>query len=309
MIRSVQTIENDLAALENILQRLAQDLYSTYQDYLAELGQSARRQFILASYHLCTQGFPEAFLRLSFQERQNLQGDIRALGQEVQQRLTDLIKRPFPSGLGSNADSSGTATVHDAEPLPPLAPLEPELLDLGVNQPSNGIAETGIAETAIAPEAPTHPMTQPLTPRTLAHWQDSIEDAIVETLQDISHAANRCFQDADILSDVLPDALIEIASKADMIAESSGPAPNLLKLRLETESKSADGEMPSAQITVIHMRLSEIEFANPELMPRRTKIRDLSTRLTQLHHEYRRKHHEKAIAEAESAWRSSWVED
>lgn len=304
MIRSVQTIENDLAALENILQRLAQDLYSTYQDYLTELGQSARRQFILASYHLCTQGFPEAFLRLSFQERQDLQGDIRALGQEVQQRLTDLIKRPFPSGLGSHADSSGTATVHDAGSLPPLAPSEPELLGLGVNQPSNGTAET-----AIAPEAPIHPITQPLTPRTLAHWQDSIEDAIVETLQDISHAANRCFQNADILSDALPDALIEIASKADMIAESSGPAPNLLKLRLETESESADGEMPSAQITVIHMRLSEIEFANPELMPWRTKIRDLSTRLTQLHHEYRRKHHEKAIAEAESAWRSSWVED
>jgi hypothetical protein len=303
MVRSIQAIEKDLDALETILETLAQEFYAAYREYLTALGQSTRQQFILASYQLCTQGFPEAFLQLSFKQRQDLQSTVRSLGQQVERQLTGLIHLPSPSVLGQDFAQDALTPDIDLVSPPPVEDITP----LESHEAEELRSGDGVG--AIASEAPSNPMPLPLTPRTLAQWQEEIEDSISEILKDISHSANCCFQDAGILSNALPDALLEIASKADMIAENSASAPNLLQLRVETEAEPAANTPPPTQITVIHLRLSEIEFANPELMPTRTKIRDLSNRLAQLHREYQKKHHEKAIAEAESAWRSSWFED
>jgi hypothetical protein len=51
-----------------------------------------RQQLILASYHLCTQGYPEPFLSLPFSARQQLQQAIRKLGQNAAEQLIAGIK-------------------------------------------------------------------------------------------------------------------------------------------------------------------------------------------------------------------------
>ncbi len=63
------------------------------------------------------------------------------------------------------------------------------------------------------------------------------------------------------------------------------------------------------QVSAIHLRLTEIEFADAALTPARTKIRTLSAQLRNLGREYQKKMREQAIAEAQAAWRSSWMED
>jgi hypothetical protein len=352
MVRSVQSIEQDLAALSEILETLTQEFCDTYREYLEALGKSAQQQLILASYHLCTQGFPEDFLKLSFQQRQDLQHTLRRLACNLQQQLNSLAARPCPNPISDgfhpaspkdqNSESSAAsphpasdnaapsaATGSQTEPLDapetliplgmpdPLAAISPEQSEFkalslespleSLSDPSLGLPQQSSVHVSEKPSQ--HAPNSSLTPHSLFQWQEEIEDAVLDLLKNASHAANRCLQGAGILSSTLPEPVLEIASKAEMIADQSAGTPNLLTLRLEAEDDRSQEEPLVTQLIVIHLRLSEIEFANPELLPWRTKIRDLSNRLNQLQREYKRKHREKAIAEAESAWRSSWFED
>jgi len=59
----------------------------------------------------------------------------------------------------------------------------------------------------------------------------------------------------------------------------------------------------------IHLRLIEIEFADAPLTAIRNRIRSQSAQLRNLGREYQKKQRERAIAEAQSAWRTSWSED
>lgn len=88
---AIEQIERDIAALEVVVKEIAAEFYQAYTSYLTALGRAVRQQLILASYHLCTQGYPEAFLSLSFNQRQQLQQAIRSLGKDaVEQLLTEL---------------------------------------------------------------------------------------------------------------------------------------------------------------------------------------------------------------------------
>ncbi|HEY9660039.1 MAG TPA: hypothetical protein V6C65_16400 [Allocoleopsis sp.] len=91
MARTVERIEQELAALDRAVAVLAQEFYDTYTQYLQALTQAVRQQVILASYHLCTHGYPEQFLRLSLQQRQQLQHALRQLAKESQTELLDCL--------------------------------------------------------------------------------------------------------------------------------------------------------------------------------------------------------------------------
>jgi hypothetical protein len=92
MAGAVERIEQDIAALEEMVRALAQEFDDTYHQYLTNLGQSVRQQLILASYHICTKGYPERFLELSFSQRQNLQQSLQKLVQQAQVQLIELIE-------------------------------------------------------------------------------------------------------------------------------------------------------------------------------------------------------------------------
>ncbi|HEY9647682.1 MAG TPA: hypothetical protein V6C88_15005, partial [Chroococcidiopsis sp.] len=87
MAKTVEQIERDIAALNQLLERLAQELQNTYQHYLVTLGRGLRQQLILACYHLCTQGYPNEFLALSFSQRQALQQALQTLARQTQAQL------------------------------------------------------------------------------------------------------------------------------------------------------------------------------------------------------------------------------
>ncbi|MHC5831391.1 MAG: hypothetical protein ACYT04_89355, partial [Nostoc sp.] len=62
------------------------------------------------------------------------------------------------------------------------------------------------------------------------------------------------------------------------------------------------------QIMAINLRLGEIEFADVTLSSERRQIRSILVQLNKLGREYQKTHRERAIAEAEAAWRASWFE-
>lgn len=84
---TVEQIERDIAALEETVSAIAVELQISYTSYLIALGQAVQQQLTLASYHLCTQGYPELLLGLSFRRRQQLQQAIRKLGQNAADQL------------------------------------------------------------------------------------------------------------------------------------------------------------------------------------------------------------------------------
>ncbi len=91
MARPIERIEQDIVGLEKAIGAISQELQNAYESYLLVLGQAVHQQLILATYHLCTQGYPEQFLRLSLNQRQKLQQAMRKLAVAASQDMQALI--------------------------------------------------------------------------------------------------------------------------------------------------------------------------------------------------------------------------
>jgi hypothetical protein len=296
MVRAIQSIERDLAALQSLVGAIADEFYTTYQEYLQSLGQAMRQQLILASYYLCTQGYPEKFLQLSLSQRQHLQQSLQRMARDAQQHLTEGLL----SLEESRRQNQGATPPHSLQASPTA-------------NGSNESMDEAIAPSEAFPPETSHPNPDSIlaiagiTPHDVAEWQGKIEARISTQLQLLSHHTNQLLQEIGLLSGKLPEPILEVASKADMVAEATLGPPNLLKLQVVTEGEEEE-ELEATHLMVVHLRLSEIEFSDPTLAPKRAKIRELSSRLQQLGRDFRKKQREKAIAEAEAAWRSSWFE-
>ncbi|MFQ3629445.1 MAG: hypothetical protein SNJ81_17955, partial [Cyanobacteriota bacterium] len=141
----------------------------------------------------------------------------------------------------------------------------------------------------------------------LARWQAKIERRIAAVLRDQSQAANRLLHQVNILPNQIPEPIIEVAAKAGASDSTLGP-PNLLNLMIEAQGDKPD-QVSITRIVAIRLRLSELEFGSPLLANWRSKLRGLNARLKQLGQDYEKKSRERAIAQAEQAWRSTWHED
>jgi hypothetical protein len=145
-------------------------------------------------------------------------------------------------------------------------------------------------------------------PADLLEWQDAVEESTADLLRELSHATNHLLQRAKILPGALPEQLLELAAKSGMAAEATAGPPNLLSLLIEaqTDEHSPPEVMP---LMALRLRLAEIEFSDSELTHWRHQIRNLMLQVQKLQQNYQKRQQERAIAEAEGAWRASWYED
>ena len=303
MTRAVERIEQDLATLEEAIALLRADLYSTYSQYLKLLGQTVKQQLILASYQICTQGYPETFLGLSFNQRQKLQSSVRQLGGQTQEQLLSHLERPKNLTEIAATDKPEPTPQQLPVDLEPLQELTQEKLIEAVERPTDSDASSD------TPQTPEIANTPPTKPEELAQWQEQLEQAIAQTLQTISLEANRLLQQSGIIPEKLPAAVLEAAAKVEASGEASPSSPNLLNLLMETESEDNSDDSTLTRIVAINLRLSEIEFTDPALSAARNQIRNLSAKGSKLRREYHKKQRERAVAQAEAAWRSSWFDD
>ncbi|WRH66188.1 MAG: hypothetical protein RSE13_21520 [Planktothrix sp. GU0601_MAG3] len=273
MAGSINRVDQDIAALEEAIAKIAQEFHKAYEVYLVSLGQGVRQQLILASYHLCTQTYPQAFLELSVSQRQKLQQELRNLARQMQTDLCDALHILVAFELVDAEEEDFISEPEEAQPEENLrVSRTPQALDL------------------------------------LA-WQEGIETEIVRLLKLLSKDTNLLLQRFGLLPKKLPEAILEVASKAqassDMVA---GPA-NLLQIMIETEDDDESQTSSMTKLTAIHLRLGEIEFADANVMARRHQLRHLSGQLSSIRRDYQKKLRERAILQAESAWRASWYED
>lgn len=358
MVRSLNQIEQEMTALQQTVAAIAEEFHDAYAQYLEALGQAVRQQLILACYHLCTHGYPDAFLSLTFAQRQELQQTLRKLAQQAQTEMSSLLQPILPRDLSDEGDEDeleeGDEDLEEESDDPadedgasqgflsssadldlPTAlrflqkAMQPDPDEASVSQDSPEEAadqskQNSDAESNNEPdnERDNEPDNEPddepddeppiedrpLTPKDLLYWQHRLEESIVDDLYQLSHATNRLMYRSELLPHQLPEPILEVATKAELSAEATASPPNLLSLMIETRSE--DSKKPvMAHIVAVRLRLSEIEFASGSLSVWRSRIRELSARLSKLGRDYYQKQRERSIAQAEAAWRSSWYED
>jgi hypothetical protein len=312
MTHSVEQIQHEIALLDQALSTLAEAFQNAYADYLSALGQAVRKQHILAAYQVCTQGYPQQFLGLSLSQQQGLQQALRDLAKQAQFKLLEQL-HPFQQEEAfkhlEQSEISQSVALVEVQPQTTLE--QPELEKPALEAMST---DGNDFDSTPVPVAPSAPKEISLSQARLVQWQIGVEQGISKELAAISHQTNRLLQQSNILSSQLPDALLQHASKTEL-ADGVPRSPNLLNVLVEAANNAEstheeEGKTPELlQVLAIHLRLVEIEFADPPTMAARSKIRELTARLKKLGQDYRKKHREYAIAAAQDAWRASWFED
>ncbi|MCS6812285.1 MAG: hypothetical protein NZ772_01735 [Cyanobacteria bacterium] len=330
MARNVEQIEHDLARLNERLAAIGQTLHETYSNYLTVLGQAVKQQLIGAAYQICTQGYPEQFLSLSLAQRQQFQQALQQVAKQGQAQLSELLSRDD----GQHNPSSEQVEQKKMDPVPLAQVLA--FLSRGVSQaspnadegqPSSGLTQPDAGQSASESLQNSLRFSRPRRspPTALLHWHESIEQAIAEMLRHLSRQVNHLLQESGILPKYFPEPVLEAAAKAEAFETMAAGPPNLLSLTVEaielpTEDNSSNQKsekpkssgttvIPPLRIMAVQMRLSEIEFVDSSVMSWRNRLRETILQLKALEQDYQKVQRELAVANAEAAWRSSWVSE
>ncbi|RUR74245.1 hypothetical protein ACF3DV_17590 [Chlorogloeopsis fritschii PCC 9212] len=305
MARPIERIERDIAVLEEAIDAIAKELQTAYASYLTSLGKALQKQLILASYHLCTQGYPENFLKLTLSKRQNLQQGIRNLGKQATEQLLALTQNEHeqsqlqqePEDIKAEETTEADKEEEEEEVEEVEEDSIPNILFLEADSPA-----TLVSKTLVTPNTSN--------PIELMKWQQYLESSTQNTLKRVSRQANLLLQKAGILPKKLPEPILEAAAAvSEASAEVVPGPPNLLNLVIEIENDKHSEESNLTQIMAINLRLGEIEFADTKLSSERKQIRNIIAQLNKIGLDYQKKQRERSVAEAESAWRASWFDD
>ncbi|WP_159790104.1 hypothetical protein [Sodalinema gerasimenkoae] len=351
MTGSTERLYQTLERLSGELSQLSDQFEDTYREYITALANAVRHQLILATYHLCTQGYPEAFLALSFSQRQALQLKIRQLAKQAEPsmlqgfyRATVEVIQEARSVTESPKPTSEPATDQpdeddESEELESLSQSDQAALEAFAEEfelPDDLFTRVGIAgltseggdeeevpfletdspeskaqdwlDLEDAESLPSLSDYDPMSPELIASWQRTVEQKIVRVLSQLSQQVNRLLQSRGILPATIPPKLVQAATQVDATADTASNVPNLLKLLVETEAGD-ESRSQVAQLLAVRLRLSDIEFADPTLKTWRDRLRKLSSQLVTVGRTYQQKQRQRAVIEAESAWRSSWFEE
>jgi hypothetical protein len=307
MARTIERIEQDIVALEEAIKAIAQQLQNAYMSYLNALGQAVGQQLVLATYHLCTQGYPENFLGLSLNQRQQLQQSIRMLAKQAAEQLivNTMIaaQQQWEEGFDEEIELLPTAKPEDEMEDNESTEFSVVESKHNTNDSTENLEEASELHTQnfMSSAVPSHPLE-------LAMWQQEVEAVIHGTISKLSRNTNILLQKVGILPKKLPEPVLESDRFASETTEAMPGAPNLINLVIEVDGSDEGSEETLTQITTINLRLGEIEFADSTVSVERQQIRNILAQLNKLGREYKKKQRERTIAEAEVAWRASWFE-
>ena len=174
MARAVEQIEQDLETLEAAIALLGTEFHLVYSQYLKLLGQAVRQQLILTSYQICTHGYPESFVSLSFNQRQKLQQTLRKLGGQAQEQLLSHLNPP--------ENLTETEATDETKPTPEPLPVSSEPDQSHQEELPETLEMAAESETP-AKSSQTAEITKTASSKSeeLEQWQEEIEEAIAKT--------------------------------------------------------------------------------------------------------------------------------
>jgi hypothetical protein len=300
MAKPIEQVEQDLHQLRTSSRELGRELTAAYRSYFGCFAPTLKQQSIQGCYHLCTNFYPEAFLKINYDRRAQL---LKTLQRVISNAIADLSVHIESSGQTSSSND-------DDEPTGEL--------------------------TAV----PAIPIDWFETPSSLSTWQRNLENELKHSLKEISYKLNVLLQQAQIMPPDIPKPILEANPEADRQGGNTANIPNLLSVLIgrknnnraeendegdedddeeENTEDALDAMMENliqardpAQIIQIHslyLRLTEVEFSNVTVLSLRKNISQLTNKVKILNREYLHKQQELKIAEAEAAWRNSWFEN
>jgi hypothetical protein len=301
MSKSIKQLRQELATLYTIVSNLARELVESYGKYFQNLGDSVARQLVLAAYQICTQKYPQQFLKLSYNNRHDFQQKIKGLKSIFKKKLADYLL---------DIDGINQEIIETFRQIICADKSEIPQQELNLNEENEeNVNEDYSQKTEADSQSIIKENEEQITPDSLIRFHLQIDKSIDEALKDISQAANRYLQKDSILPRQLPAKILDMALQAEESASVMSSSPNLLSLLIEREQNQETEARDITPITAICMRLSEIEFADPSLAVHRQQIRNILTQIQNLKEQYQKKQQQYAIAEAETAWRSSWFDE
>jgi hypothetical protein len=319
MSANLEQIDRDLESLRQAAQSLAQEGERSYQQYLKILGRAARQQMTLASYHLCTQVYPDNFLQLSMSDRQQFQEKLQRLSQQTENALQDCWSMPVidlpitdPSDLTDPPDPALTGDQFvDWLPAgfwstPPEASLPNETLPES-SQTSESL-ELKAENESSEPELPqldfsVLPSVKEILSE-LKQAQANAEAQIAEILHKASKDLDQQLQAAKILPATPLEMVLEIAAKAEAAGRPVTRNPNLLTAMVDSEQEHEHSH--EAAVIAVYLQLGEIEFNDTTLMSERNQLRRFSAQLDKLDQQVQKKMRERQTILAAAAWRATW---
>jgi hypothetical protein len=323
MSANLEQIDRDLESLRQAAQSLAQEGERSYQQYLKILGRAARQQMTLASYHICTQVYPDNFLQLSMSDRQQFQEKLQRLSQQTENALQDCWSMPVielpstdPTDLADPPDPALTGDQF-VDWLPAgfwSTPPAPEGLPPGETLPES---ESSQISEALEFEA-EHESSEPELPQLdfsvlpsvkeilaeLKQAQANAEAQIAEILHKASKDLDQQLQAAKILPATPLEMVLEIAAKAEAAGRPVTRNPNLLTAMIDSEQERE--HPPEAAVIAVYLQLGEIEFNDTTLMSERNQLRRFSAQLDKLDQQVQKKMRERQTILAAAAWRATW---
>ena len=296
MAKPIEQVEQDLHQLRTSSREIGRELTAAYRSYFSCFAPTLKQQSIQGCYHLCTNFYPEAFLKINYDRRAQL---LKTLQRVISNAIADLSAH-------IESPSQTRASNDDDEPTGELTAL------------------------------PAIPIDWFETPLSLSTWQRNLEEKLNHSLKEISYKLNVLLQQAQIMPPNIPKPILEANHEADRQGSSTANIPNLLSVLIgqngDRQEEERDGEdddngeedaldaaienliqrrEPATiiQIHSLYLRLTEIEFSNVNVLTLRKNISQLTTKVKILNREYTHKQQELKIAEAEAAWRNSWFEN
>lgn len=263
----------DLESLTTATKTIDQDLKDLYKHYLEVLSQALKKQLILATYHLCTQVYPEAFLQLSVSQREKVQAGIRKIADQGKAQMEQLgwVVTMEPSLSKTEVDAAkieneelsdddnrdtlldaeaeAEVSSDDAETMPSISAdsdvegAKDEENDDGAKvslgeEESLGQNVKDASEIAQRLSSALSLFaafgSEPLSPINLAKRHVLLERQLRAILQTLSNLANYLLKQAHVLPD-LPEMVIAAAAEAEA-GESGQSTPNLLNVLVEMGS-------------------------------------------------------------------------
>lgn len=295
MTKSIKQLSDNLVAVDTQVKDLAQNLQDLYQEYLPHLIKVIKRQLMVATYHICTQKYPEAFLDLTYSQRTKLQEKIKNLAREFPEKLSEnwrkveIPEHHFLQQLHRNLLSILSALNEDKS-------LESAKVSHHLDS-SPEVKEDSL---------PLNSDSVKLQPQDLIKLQVELDDSLEQSLIDLSNSANQCLQETKVLSNKIPNQILAIALQAEENTSIVSGAPNLLSILIDKDPKSNDLDI--TPVVAICLRINDLEFHDSGLNMIKQKIVKILTQLGNLSNKYQDLQQEYAIAQAESAWRASWYD-
>jgi hypothetical protein len=400
----VEQLTQKLASLDRQTDELKAKLDLTYDSYLHVLERVLRQQVLLACYHICTEGYPEDFVKLSMTQRYDLQKHIKTIAKDSGSALTKLLTDPLPPPVQQSSffpmtpdrfvadddESDGETVTMGLDPsvlsqfsagfsisrVETIGEIfeddDDEIDDDSDDDESDEVDESDDDESdeeppgrrsmteadarelqaILAQVAAAITSKEPKTPvdRVLS-WQDGIERTIQDKLCQAAYQINQALKNAQLIPTKVPDRALEAASRAD--GDGATDIPHVIQMlvelgRVESKSDKSDNASDNASdddessgesknsrstdsstniagdrkqrssmqriptlthVTALQIRLAEVEFQDPLLMRWRRSLREHTLELQSLTREYRKYQRKRSVAEAQVAWRSTWLND